>query len=422
MSAETQASGGVGRYDWERATTQRTGAGTVDDPYPLIAEMRAKSGGVHNSSFFEMFGLPDPTAEAWPGATRFSTLTFAATEQVLRDNATFSNAGIRRMTQHVFGPVSLMGADDPDHRKFRLLVQPAFGKRAMGMWTSWVRPRVNALIDGFADQGKAELYFDYCARFPVFVIAMTLGVAEKDLDDFHEWAAKLQIAAAPPDVARAARENVENYMREVIAARRAEPRDDLISLLIESEISEDGEKQKITEQQILGLVCNLLPAGAGTTYRSLGITLVTLLERPELLAKLYADRSLIAPVIEEILRWNAPVLTSPFRLATVDAEIAGVKIPKGSIVEPGIAAANRDPAQFERPEEFDPFRPIKPTLAFSSGPHFCVGGQVARMELREALGALLDRLPNLRFDPDQPKPKLTGLLYRMPSGVPAVWG
>ncbi|GAM98272.1 putative cytochrome P450 hydroxylase [alpha proteobacterium U9-1i] len=421
MSADAQTTGGVGRYDWERATTQRTGAGAVDDPYPMFAELRAKCG-VHPSSFFAMFGLPDPTAEAWPDAPRFATLTYAATEQVLRDNVTFSNAGIRRMTQHVFGPVSLMGADDPDHRKFRLLVQPAFGKRAMGMWTSWVKPRVNELIDGFVDRGKADLYFDYCARFPVFVIAMTLGVAEKDLDNFHEWAAKLQIAAAPPDVARAAREKVEAYMREVISERRAHPRDDLISLLIESEITENGEKQKITEEQILGLVCNLLPAGAGTTYRSLGITLVTLLERPELLAKLYADRSLAPAVIEEILRWNAPVLTSPFRLATADTEVAGVKIPKGAIVEPGIAAANRDPAQFDHPEEFDPFRPIKPTLAFSHGPHFCVGGQVARMELREALNALLDRLPNLRFDPDQPPPKLTGLLYRMPSGVTAAWG
>lgn len=422
MSASATTEGGVGRYDWERATTQRTGAGAVDDPYPMFKELRASSGGVHSSSFFQMFDLPDPTAEAWPGAPRFATLSFAATEQVLRDNATFSNAGIRRMTQHVFGPVSLMGSDDPDHRKFRLLVQPAFGKRAMGMWTSWVKPRVNELIDGFIDEGKGDLYFDYCARFPVFVIAMTLGVAEKDLDDFHEWAAKLQIAAAPPDVARAAREKVEEYMRAVIADRRVNPRDDLISLLIESEITEQGEKQRITEEQILGLVCNLLPAGAGTTYRSLGITLVTLLQRPELLAKLYADRSLIPAVVEEILRWNAPVLTSPFRLVTVDTEVAGVKIPKGAIVEPGIAAANRDPAQFDNPEEFDPFRQMKPTLSFSSGPHFCVGGQVARMELREALAALLDRLPNLRFDPDQPPPKLTGLLYRMPSGVPAVWG
>jgi cytochrome P450 len=232
----------------------------------------------------------------------------------------------------------------------------------------------------------------------------------------------MQIGAAPAEQARAARIEVEDYMRRVIAERRRAPQDDLISLLIESEITEPDGKHKITEEQILGLVCNLLPAGVGTTFRSLGITLVTLMQRPELLARLYEDRGLVPAVVEETLRWNGPVLTSPFRLAAEDTEIMGVKIPKGSLVEPGIAAANRDPLQFENPDEFDPFRAPKPTLSFSYGPHFCVGGQVARLELRAALNALLDRLPNLRFDPDQPEPRLTGLLYRMPTAVPAAWG
>lgn len=413
---------GVGRYDWERQTTQRTGAGAVDDPYPVIDAARAQ-GGIIETSLFGLFNLPDPMAEQWPGARRFTAISYAAAEAVLRDNATFTNAGIRRMTEHVFGPYSLMGSDDPEHRQFRLLVQPAFGKKAMGLWEQWVKPRLDELIDGFIADGKAELYFDYCAKFPVFVIAMTLGVAREDLDRFHEWAAMLQIGAAPPDEARKARHQVEDYMRKIIADRRAHPQDDLISLLIASEIDEgDAGKRRITEEQILGLICNLLPAGAGTTYRSLGIILVTLLERPDLLARLYRERDLIPAVIEEALRWNGPVLSAPFRYVTADVEIEGVKIPKGALVEPAIGAANRDPERFERPDEFDPFRAPKPTLSFSFGAHFCVGGQVARMELRAALNALLDRLPNLRFDPDMPKPQLTGLLYRMPTGVPVVWG
>lgn len=413
---------GVGRHDWERETTSRTGAGVIDDPYPLLAELRPLNGGVHNASFFQMFGMRDPTSEQWKDSPRFATLSYAATEHVLRENRIFTNAGIRRMTEHAFGPVSLMGSDDPEHRQFRLLVQPAFGKRAMGLWQSWVKPRLTELIDSFEAKGATDLYFEYCSKFPVFVIAMTLGVARADLDQFQEWAGLMQIGAAPADRARGARLEVEDYMRAVIEDRRARPRDDLISLLVESEITEEGERRKITEQQILGLVCNLLPAGVGTTFRSLGILLVTLLQRPRLLARLYADRSLIPAVVEEVLRWNGPVLTAPFRLTEEDTEVAGVKIPKGALVEPGIAAANRDPAQFDDPETFDPFRPAKPMLAFSYGAHFCVGGQVARMELREALGALLDRLPNLRFDPDQPEPRLTGLLYRMPTGVPAAWG
>ncbi|HTO40948.1 MAG TPA: cytochrome P450, partial [Rhizomicrobium sp.] len=171
----------------------------------------------------------------------------------------------------------------------------------------------------------------------------------------------------------------------------------------------------------LGLIANLLPAGAGTTYRSLGIALVTLLERPELLEKVKADRSLVPAVVDEVLRWNGPVLVAPPRLATCDTELAGIAVPKGSIVEACIAAANRDPAQFEDAHLFNPFRPLKPNLSFSTGPHFCVGSQVARMELVTALNAVFDRLPNIRFDPDAPRPTITGLWYRMPTGVPVVW-
>jgi cytochrome P450 len=419
--ANADMSAGVGRADWERRTTHRTGAGQVVDPYPLLADMR-RAAPVHRGSFFEHFGVPDPTKDVWPGAERFVTLGYAETEQVLRDNIGFSNAGIHKMTEYVFGEVSLMGADDPEHRKFRALVQPAFGRKGLCIWSQFVRPRLDELIDRFESRGAADLYFEYCAEFPVYVIAMVLGVARADLERFHEWAAMLQIAAATPDEARAARLSVEAYMREIIADRRANPRDDIVTMLLDREIEEDGVRHKITERHILGLICNLLPAGSGTTYRSLGILLVTLLERPELLARLYGERDMIPRVVDELLRWNGPVLVAPPRLATRDAIVGGVEIPAGSIVEAGIAAANRDPERFADPDRFDADRDARITLAFSTGPHFCVGSQVARMELVSALNALLDRLPGLRFDPDRPRPEITGLWYRMPTGVPVVWG
>ena len=412
---------GVGREEWERKTTSRTGAGLVDDPYPKLAALRAEAP-VHRGSFFALFDVPDPTAEVWPDADRFSTVSYAETEQVLRDSETFSNAGIRKMTEFVFGPVSLMGADNPEHRKFRSLVQPAFGRKGLELWSQHVRPRLDTLIDGFVARGHSDLYFEYCAQFPVYVIAMTLGVDAKDLDQFHHWAALMQIAAAPAEEARAARRSVEDYMRHIIHDRRANPRDDLVSMLVDREIVEDDGRYKITDEQILGLICNLLPAGAGTTYRSLGILLVTLLERPALIAKLYGDRSIVPTVIDELLRWNGPVLVAPPRLATRDTQIGNMKIPAGSIIEPGIAAANRDPKMFDDAETFNPMRGANTTLAFSTGPHFCAGASVARMELVTALNALLDRLPNLRLDPDAAPPTITGLWYRMPTGVPVVWG
>lgn len=418
-SVDTTA--GVGREDWERRTTKRTGAGLVSDPYPKLAELRGR-GPIHRGSTFELFGVPDPMAEVWPEAQRFISVGYDVTEQILQDNIGFSNAGIRKMTEYVFGEISLMGSDDPEHRKFRALVQPAFTRHGLEIWSGFVRPRLDQLIAGFKARGSADLYFEYCAEFPVYVIAMVLGVKKEDLECFHEWTAMLQIAAAPPDEARCARLAVEDYMRRIIEDRRKRPRDDIISMLLEREIELDGVREKIGERHLLGLINNLLPAGAGTTFRSLGILLVTLLERPELLERLYVERERIPRIVEEVLRWNGPVLFAPPRLATRDCVIDGVEIPAGSIVEAAIGAANRDPERFENPDMFMPDRNPRVTLAFSTGVHYCAGSQVARMELTAAVNALLDHLPKLRFDDSRPRPQITGLMYRMPTGVPARWG
>lgn len=410
----------TGRHEWERRANERTGAGAVMDPYPRLAELRAK-GGLQEGSLFDLFGVDDPMRSVWPDTPRFTSLSFEVTQQVLRDGAAFTQEGIRKLTEKQFGAVSLMGTDDPEHRRYRIVTQPAFGHKALDMWRRWLSPRLDELIDGFVQDRRVDLYPEYCARFPVYVIAMALGVAVEDLGEFHEWAGKLQIAAAPLDETLAARAKVVEYLKPIIASRREQPKDDLIGILVQTEVEEYGEKLRISDEQIIGLVCNLLPAGSGTTYRSLGIALVTLLERPEIFAKLVADRTLGRRMLEEVLRWNGPVMTAPPRYVTKDVVLDGVAVPKGALIEPCIGAANRDPAQFERAEEFDPFRPNRPNLGFSAGSHFCLGAQVARLELEGALDRLVERLPGLRLDPEAPPPEITGLWYRMPTGVPAIW-
>src|SRR3546814_7419667 len=119
--------------------------------------------------------LPDPMAEVWPDAARFVSVGYAVTEQILQDNIGFSNAGIRKMTEYVFGDVSLMGSDDPGHRKFRALVQPAFTRHGLDIWSGFVRPRLEHLIASFQSTGRTALTFYYCATFPVLVISLVLG-------------------------------------------------------------------------------------------------------------------------------------------------------------------------------------------------------------------------------------------------------
>ena len=152
----------------------------------------------------------------------------------------------------------------------------------------------------------------------------------------------------------------------------------------------------------------------------MGITLAAILERPEVLAAVRDDRQRLRPAIEESLRWMA---TDPMfsRHVTRDVEFYGLKVPRGAVMHLCLGAANRDPARWERPDEYDITRPPKPALAFGSGPHVCLGMHVARAEMFIGISALLDRLPNLRLDPDEEPPRYIGMYERGPSAVPAVW-
>nr|MDT0666512.1 cytochrome P450 [Micromonospora sp. DSM 115978] len=165
----------------------------------------------------------------------------------------------------------------------------------------------------------------------------------------------------------------------------------------------------------------LLAAGSGTTWKQMGITLTALLRRPELLAAVRGDRSLMRAAVEESLRWSP---TDPMfsRFVTRDVEFHGVHLPKGAVLHLGIGAANRDPDRWERPDEYDITRPLKRSLGFGGGPHICLGMHVARAEISVGVGALLDRLPNLRLDPDAEAPRLIGMYERGATEIPVVFG
>jgi cytochrome P450 len=153
----------------------------------------------------------------------------------------------------------------------------------------------------------------------------------------------------------------------------------------------------------------------------MGITLTALLQRPDVLDAVREDRSLLRPAIEESLRWNA---TDPMfsRHVTRDVDFHGVHMPKGSVLHLCIGAANRDPARWERPDEYDIFRQSRPSFAFGSGAHVCLGMHVARAEMTVGIGALLDRLPNLRLDPDADAPRIIGMYERGATEIPVVFG
>jgi cytochrome P450 len=407
----------VGRADWEQHANARTGAGAVFDPFPTLATLRRESP-VLADSLPAILGVEDPLADVFGDRPQFWTLTYAATAEVLADPARFGNHGLKPMSERNYGKVSLQASDGPEHRRFRQALQPAFNRRGLDLWLRWLPDRLDELIDRIEARGRANLYFDYCAEFPSYVTARGFGVRAADTSLFAQWGALLQTAATDPDQLETVTASVTDYLAALIDESRLHPAANIVSLLVGP--TAQAGAQPLPDEEVLGLLRNLMPAGVGTTYRTLGIVLLALLERPPLLERVASNPDLVRPAIEEGLRWDPPVAWVP-RVAVHDCELAGLEIPEGAVVYACLAAANRDPAVFADPDEFDIDRSSRLHLSFSAGTHFCIGAQLGRLELEMALARLLERLPALRLDPAEPRPAVTGFLFRMPTAVPALW-
>ena len=252
--------------------------------------------------------------------------------------------------------------------------------------------------------------------FPVVVIARLLGLPREDLPMFHRQAVELISAGFDLDRATTASQALYEYFCAIIAERRAHPSDDVISVLAQAEL----EGTHLTDDEICAFLRLLLPAGAETTYRSSSNLLVGLLTNPDQLDALRADRGLM-PRRSKKGSGGSRRCSAIMRTATRDTEVEGVSVPAGATISVNIGSANHDEKYWENAEEFDIFRPQKQHLAFAWGPHMCLGLHLARMETKVAARrSLLDRLPNLRLDPDAEVPQITGMVFRAPPAIPVL--
>jgi cytochrome P450 len=409
--------------DWDpfEEFNRSAGMGLVDNPYPLFAMVRpdhpmkredvVDSGLVPNEMVSEV-PLPDPSIGI------FTAYSFDAVQQVLKDGETFSSAGYAEFMGEVLGH-SILEMDEPEHHLYRGLVQQAFSRKAMEQWErEVVRDVVNEHIDAFIERGDhhADLVRELTFPFPVVVIARLLGLPREDLPTFHRRAITVVSAGFEPERALGASRELFDYFCEIIDERRAKPSDDVISLLVGAEL----EGQHLNNEEICSFLRLLLPAGAETTYRSSSNLLHGLLSNPAQLDALRANRDLMPQAIEEGLRWEPPLL-GIMRTATRDTEVEGVPVPVGSIINVNIGSANHDEKYWENPEAFDIHRQPRQHLAFAWGPHMCLGLHLARMETRVVITQLLDRLPNLRLDPEAEPVPITGAVFRAPMSLPVVW-
>jgi cytochrome P450 len=388
-----------------------TAGGDIRDPWTPLAELRRTVGIFEGST----------SGGTMPGnaaAAHYTVLRFDDCARVLRDTATFSSGVYIDLMGPVMGR-TILEMDEPDHKLHRNLAGKAFRQKTLERWEEeLIGPLAGELIDQFAGRGDAELVHELSFPFPVQVIARILGLPRADYPEFQRLAFALTSVGSGYDVATAASRQLAEYLLPFVRERREHPGDDLISELVTGEV--DG--QRLTDDEIVSYLRLLLPAGSETTYCSIGSLLLALLQNRDQLDDVKADRNLVGPAIEELLRWEPAVPFIP-RLARVESRICDVDIPAGSVVTVALGSANRDETHFTDPDRYDVHRQGQPHLAFSSGPHMCLGMHLARTEMRIVLNALLDRIPDLELAPGPPgsataDPHIHGVGFRSATCVP----
>jgi cytochrome P450 len=384
---------------------------TMRDPYPDFARRRREEP-VGSTDVFDM--------ETFELLKAVAVYRFDDVDRVFRDNETFSSAPIRELMGPIMGEYVIVGLDEPEHKRHRNLVSQAFRQKSLAHWeTDYVRSAIDELVDGFIGRGHAELVRELTFRYPVQVIAKILGIPPEEHDEFHGHAIAIVQIADNPERGIAASQAMKEYLQVIVDDRRAHPGDDVISDLTQTEL--DGER--LGDEEIFSFLRLLLPAGAETTYRATGNLLFGLLTHPDQLDAVRRDRTLVAAAIEEAIRWETPLLITS-RRATVDTSIGGVDVPAGMQVVPNVGSANHDETRWDDAERFDIFRTPRPHIAFGTGVHMCLGMHLARMEMRTALNVLLDRLPDLRLDPERVEADdvhIHGEQFRSPTSLPVIW-
>jgi pimeloyl-[acyl-carrier protein] synthase len=371
---------------------------TLADPYPLYARLRERS----------------PVLRSPVGV--WLVLGYDEAVSILRDHHRFSVDHRNRMqtaelTERL-GPTPsergmeniMLFKDPPDHTRLRGLVNKAFTPRVVESMRRRIQEVVDELIDRVEPAGEMDVISDFAYPLPVTVIAEMLGIPAEDRDSFRKWSTQIAPILDPMigdetfmQIAEAGLA-LSMYFDGLVAKRRADPKDDLITELIQAE--DQGER--LSEEELRATLILLLVAGHETTMNLIGNGTLALLRHPDEAHRLRANPGLGRTAVEELLRYDGPVhLTA--RTALEDTEVGGQTIAKGELAICILGAADRDPRHFAEPDALDVGRDPNRHLAFSAGAHFCVGATLARTEAQIAFETLLRRLPGLRLATDDPE-------------------
>jgi cytochrome P450 len=329
---------------------------------------------------------------AWV-VTRYADARAAlADPRLARDMSRWPGGARSRPSETRGVATHMLHADPPDHTRLRRPVQKAFTPRRVAQLRARTAQIAVGLADGLAAaDGVIDLLTTYARPLPVTVLCELLGVPEADRAWIAATVLRYDAAGEMPRV----EDDLAAYFAGLIAARRAEPGDDLLSALITVSDQAGGAADRLTVTELVSTAFLLVMAGFDTTVNLIASGVLALLTHPGEMARLRSDRSLLPAAVEELLRFTSPVNHANDRFTTEEVSIGGVAVPAGEWVIIALPSANRDPARFPGPERLDLDRDTSGHIAFGHGIHYCLGAPLARMEAEIALGTLLDRFPGM---------------------------
>jgi cytochrome P450 family 109 len=333
-------------------------------------------------------------------------------QHVITDHNSFSSENVPNFSENIFLRDSMVAQDPPNHRNLHNLVNQAFTLRAINHLADDITHITRELLDKVLPQGKMDVVSDFAFPLTTKVIAVLLGVPDKDWDLFLRWAGGSDDNPLPQKPKNAMQalnlvgQQMYDYFSQLLAERRREPREDLITALSTAEVN----GKRLSEDDLVKFCLLLLAAGQETMKHLLTNAIYCFTQYPESYNHLIQHPELIPTAIEEVLRYLPPFWFT-IRRTVVDVELAGQHIPANTIIQAWNASANRDSSHFSDPERFDIQREPNHHLTFGHGIHFCIGRPLARLEARIVLSMMLKQLKNLRCVPNVPIGISPGLAY-----------
>ncbi|MEQ8717499.1 MAG: cytochrome P450 [Acidimicrobiales bacterium] len=362
--------------------------GFCRDPFPTYDDLREQCPVLHSDAHFREYG-------GYTLLTRYDDVKSAVTDWRTYSSAEPGVTAMPMIIQRDY-PLLPVEADPPDHARYRALISPVFRRsRIEALRPAMVR-LLDERLDHLAAVGSADLVADVVVPFSTGTLGEFMKLPAGDRERWAEWGHRLFSSVEDPEDARRATAEIEHYLDGIITEREGEPRDDFISMLMESEV--DGHRLSRAEIRSFGMLV-LASAGHETSASAMSMALYHLAHHPEALDELRARPELLPAAVEEMLRYATPVQIF-CRNATRDVSLRGTTIPAGSVVATSYGAANTDPAVFDDAHEVRLDRSPNPHLTFGAGPHFCIGAPIARLEMELLLAGVADRFESIDI-PDE---------------------